>query len=186
MPATAHSTPSQLPVATRNRPIAPASGNTVATNALLERKGEPTVLVVTKGFKDALRIGYQNRPQIFSLQITRTPPLEEHTIEVDERIRADGEILCPLDIDAARRDLQDAYRRGLRSVAINLMHGYRYSEHEQRVAQLARNIGFTQISASHEVSPLMKFVSRGDTTFVVSYLTPVLWRYVDHLSQKLG
>jgi 5-oxoprolinase (ATP-hydrolysing) len=161
-------------------------GTTVATNALLERKGEPTVLVVTKGFRDALRIGYQNRPQIFSLQITRSPALEEHIIEVDERIRADGEILCPLDIEAAKRDLEAAYQRGLRSVAITLMHGYRYSEHEQRIAQIARDIGFTQVSASHETSPLMKFVSRGDTTVVDAYLSPVLGRYVDRLSQKLG
>ena len=161
-------------------------GTTVATNALLERKGEPTALVVTRGFSDALRIGYQNRPHIFSLQITRPPALYDDVIEIDERISADGQIILPIDVEGAKLGLKAAYQRGLRSVAITLMHGYRYSEHEQRVAQIARDIGFTQVSTSHEISPLMKFVSRGDTTVVDAYLSPVLRRYVDHLRQELG
>ena len=161
-------------------------GTTVATNALLERKGEPTLLVVTRGFRDALRIGYQNRPLIFSLQITRPPALYQAVIEVDERIGADGTILRPLDVTAARRDLEVAYAQGLRSVAITLMHGYRFTDHEERIEKIARDIGFTQVSASYRVSPLMKFVSRGDTTVVDAYISPVLRRYVDQLSNALG
>ncbi len=175
-----------------DQPMSPAvvqhvkMGTTVATNALLERKGEPTLLVVTRGFRDALRIGYQNRPQIFSLEITRPPALYAAVIEVDERIGADGTILRPLDVAAAQRDLEAAYARGLRSVAITLMHGYRFTEHEERIERIARDIGFHQVSASCRVSPLMKFVSRGDTTVVDAYLSPVLRRYVDRLSGELG
>ena len=160
-------------------------GTTVATNALLERRGEPTLLVVTRGFGDALRIGYQDRPDIFALDIRLPEPLYQSVLEVDERMGADGAIVRPLDEAAARRGLRAARRAGLTSVAIALLHGYASPEHEQRLAVLARDEGFTQVSASHEVSPLVKLVSRGETTVVDAYLSPILRRYVDHVASRL-
>ena len=161
-------------------------GTTVATNALLERKGERTVLVVTRGFADALRIGYQTRPDLFALRIVLPTMLHERVIEVDERVGADGEVLVPLDLERARAELAAAHADGIRSAAILFVHGYRYPDHEARVAELARDIGFTQVSASHRVSPLMKLVSRGDTTVVDAYLSPILRRYVDRVTAELG
>ncbi len=160
-------------------------GTTVATNALLERKGEPSVLVTTAGFRDALRIGYQNRPDIFALEIRLPEMLYTRVLEIDERISAEGEVLRPLDIDAAREQLRVVYETGIRSLAIVFMHGYRYPEHERSLAQLALDMGFTQLSASHDVIALMKFVSRGDTTMVDAYLSPILKRYVARISQQL-
>lgn len=161
-------------------------GTTVATNALLERKGDRTVLVTTRGFQDALRIGYQNRPDIFARQIVLPEMLYERVIEVEERYSAQGEVLIPLNLDAVRPALQTAYADGIRACAIVFLHGYRYPDHEQAVATLAREIGFTQISVSHAVSPLMKLVSRGDTTVVDAYLSPILRRYVDRILGELG
>jgi 5-oxoprolinase (ATP-hydrolysing) len=161
-------------------------GTTVATNALLERKGERTVLVITKGFHDALRIAYQNRPRLFTRKIELPELLYETVVEVDERMAAHGEVVRALDPETALSGLQAAYDRGIRSAAIVFMHGYRYPEHERRVAALARDIGFTQVSVSHEVSPLMKLVSRGDTTVVDAYLSPILRRYVDRVAGELG
>ncbi|WP_439566464.1 hydantoinase/oxoprolinase N-terminal domain-containing protein, partial [Gloeocapsopsis crepidinum] len=152
-------------------------GTTVATNALLERKGDRTVLVMTKGFGDALRIGYQNRPDIFARQIVLPEMLYEQVIEVEERYTAQGEELIKLNIDSISSKLQAAYQDGIRSCAIVLMHGYRYPTHEKEIATLARTIGYTQVSVSHEVSPLMKLISRGDTTVVDAYLSPILRRY---------
>ena len=156
-------------------------GTTVATNALLERSGEPTLLAITHGFGDALRIGNQNRPDIFALNIRLPQMLYRDVVEIGERLTAEGEILRPLELDKARHDLSAAYARGLRSIAIVLMHGFRFPEHERRLADLAWQIGFSQISVSHEVSPLMKLVGRGDTTVVDAYLSPVLRRYVDRV-----
>jgi 5-oxoprolinase (ATP-hydrolysing) len=133
-------------------------GTTVATNALLERKGERTALVITRGFGDALRIGYQNRPRLFVRRIDLPSVLYERVIEVDERVGAHGDVIRPLDAEAARAALRDAYAAGVRAVAIVLMHGYRYPAHEQVLAALARDAGFAQVSVSHEVSPLMKLV----------------------------
>ncbi len=161
-------------------------GTTVATNALLERKGDRTVLVITKGFQDALRIGYQNRPDIFARQIILPEMLYERVIEVEERYSAHGEELIAVNIDSVRKPLQEAYEVGIRSCAIVFMHGYRYPEHETEVATLAHAIGFTQVSVSHEVTPLMKLVSRGDTTVVDAYLSPILRRYVDQVSSQLN
>ncbi|MCX7891420.1 MAG: hydantoinase B/oxoprolinase family protein [Burkholderiales bacterium] len=160
-------------------------GTTVATNALLERKGEPTVLFVTRGFADALRIGYQNRPHLFARRIVLPEMLYAKVVEVDERVDARGDVLVPLDLESARRDLQAAWDEGFRSVAVVLMHGYRYPRHEAALAAAARAIGFTQVSASHEVSPLMKLVSRGDTTVADAYLSPILRRYVDEVAAEL-
>jgi 5-oxoprolinase (ATP-hydrolysing) len=161
-------------------------GTTVATNALLERKGDRTALVVTKGFRDSLRIGYQTRPKLFALHIELPDMLYESVIEVDERVTAQGEVLVPLDLVGARRGLEQAYADGLRSCAILFMHAYRFPAHEAAVAALARGIGFTQVSASHGVSPLMKLVSRGDTTVVDAYVSPLLRRYVDRAAAELG
>jgi 5-oxoprolinase (ATP-hydrolysing) len=161
-------------------------GTTVATNALLERKGDRTALVTTKGFRDALRIGYQARPRIFDRHIVLPEMLYETVVEVDERVSASGEVLVPLDLAGARRSLRKVYESGIRSVAILFMHGYRFTEHEQRVAELANEIGFTQISVSHRTSPLMKLVSRGDTTVVDAYLSPILRRYVDQVASEMG
>ena len=161
-------------------------GTTVATNALLEHKGERTALVITRGFADALRIGYQNRPLLFARQIVLPQQLYERVIEAGERVSAQGEVLVPLDAATLRRDLQAAYDAGFRAVAIVFMHGYRFPAHEQQAAALARDIGFTQVSASHAVSPLMKLVSRGDTTVVDAYLSPILRRYVDQVAGELG
>jgi 5-oxoprolinase (ATP-hydrolysing) len=162
-------------------------GTTVATNALLERQGDRTVLLITKGFRDALRIGYQNRPDIFARQIVLPEMLYERVIEVDERVTAKGEVIFPLrPLETGLvEDLQNAYDAGIRSCAIVLMHGYRYPDHEQQVASLAKELGFTQISVSHQVSPLMKLVSRGDTTVVDAYLSPLLGRYIDRIALEL-
>ena len=161
-------------------------GTTVATNALLERKGDRTVLVTTRGFGDALRIGYQTRPKLFALHIQLPEMLYERVIEVDERVTNDGRVLTPVDLAGARRELQAAYDAGIRSCAILFMHGYRHTAHEAEMAELARAIGFTQVSASHQVSPLIKLVSRGDTTVVDAYVSPILRRYVDQVAGELG
>jgi 5-oxoprolinase (ATP-hydrolysing) len=160
-------------------------GTTVATNALLERKGDRVVLVITKGFKDALRIGYQNRPNIFARHIVLPTMLYEQVVEVDERYDARGNELISVNIEQVRTDLQAVYNSGIRSCAIVFMHSYQYPQHEQQVAQVAQEIGFTQISISHQVSPLMKLVSRGDTTVVDAYLTPILRRYVNQVASQL-
>ena len=161
-------------------------GTTVATNALLERNGERTLLAVTRGFADQLRIGYQNRPNIFARKIELPELLYETVIEIDERLSAEGDVLTPLDEDEARGSLQQAYDSGVRSVAICFMHGYRFHDHERIVAAIARDIGFTQVSVSHEVSPLMKFVGRVDTTVVDAYVSPILRRYVDLIASQTG
>ena len=160
-------------------------GTTVATNALLERKGEPTVLFITKGFRDQLRIGYQNRPRIFDRHIKLPELLYTDVVEVNERIGARGEIVIPLQEADVRNALQAAWNKGFRAIAIVFMHGYRYRQHEARVAAMARVIGFTQVSVSHEASPMMKIVSRGDTTVVDAYLSPILRRYVDQVKREL-
>ncbi|NNM78137.1 5-oxoprolinase [Sphingomonas sp. ID1715] len=161
-------------------------GTTVATNALLERAGEPVALVVTRGFRDMLRIGYQNRPKLFDRNIVLPDRLESCVIEADERIDAQGEVLSPLDEARLRSDLQDAFGKGLRAAAIVVMHGYRYPQHEEAAARIAEEVGFTQVSVSHRVSPLMKIVSRGDTTLVDAYLSPILDRYVGQVREALG
>jgi 5-oxoprolinase (ATP-hydrolysing) len=161
-------------------------GTTVATNALLERKGEPTVLVITRGFADALRIAYQNRPRIFDRRIVLPEVLYDRVIEADERIGAHGEVLTPLDEQAITKSLHQAYDDGLRSAAVVCMHGYRYSGHEERIGAIAREVGFTQVSESHRTSPLMKLVSRGDTTVVDAYLSPILHRYVTEVASELN
>ncbi|MQY14906.1 hypothetical protein SRB5_50820 [Streptomyces sp. RB5] len=160
-------------------------GTTVATNALLERKGEPTVLVVTEGFGDALRIAYQNRPRLFDRRIVLPEALYDRVIEVPERIAAGGETVRELDLDAARDALRAAYDDGIRSAAVVFLHGYRHPAHERAVAAAARDLGFPQVSVSHEVSPLMKLVPRGDTTVVDAYLSPILRRYVDEVAREL-
>lgn len=160
-------------------------GTTVATNALLERKGAPTVLVTTRGFRDALAIGYQHRPHLFKLKIEKPELLASRIIEVDERVSAQGKVIAPLDLEAARAGLTAAFEAGYRAIAILLMHGYRYTDHEKTLAALAREVGFTQVSTSHEVSPLMKFVSRGDTTVVDAYLSPILRAYVSRVDDTL-
>ncbi len=160
-------------------------GTTVATNALLERKGERTVLAITAGFRDALRIGYQNRPDIFARHIVLPEQLYERVVEVPERLAADGTLLRPLDLEAARAGLTAAFDAGIRSAAVVFMHGYRFPDHEKQVAGLARSIGFTQVSTGHETSPLMKLVARGDTTVVDSYVSPILRRYVDQVSAEM-
>jgi 5-oxoprolinase (ATP-hydrolysing) len=160
-------------------------GTTVATNALLERKGDRTVLVITKGFRDALRIGYQNRPNIFAREIILPEMLYERVIEVEERYDAQGNELIPVNIKPVEAELQAAYDAGIRSCAIVFMHGYRYPDHEKIVAEIAKKIGFPQISVSYKVSQLMKLVSRGDTTVVDAYLSPILGRYVDQVSRQL-
>jgi 5-oxoprolinase (ATP-hydrolysing) len=160
-------------------------GTTVATNALLERTGEPTVLVITAGFADALRIAYQDRPAIFARQIIRPEMVYARVIEAAERVTAHGEVIVPLDADAVARDLRTAYSDGFRSVAVVCLHGYRYPAHEERIGEIARAIGFTQVSESHATSPLMKLVSRGDTTVVDAYLSPIIARYVDRVASEL-
>ena len=161
-------------------------GTTVATNALLERKGDRTLLLITRGFRDALRIGYQARPKIFAKHIIKPDMLYERVIEVDERVRADGTIERALDLGAVRTELAQAKKDGINAVAIVLMHAYRYSAHEHKIAALARELGFDQVSASHEVSPLIKLIGRGDTTVVDSYLSPILRRYVAQVAGELN
>jgi 5-oxoprolinase (ATP-hydrolysing) len=161
-------------------------GTTVATNALLERKGERTLLLISKGFRDALRIGYQARPKIFAKHIIKPDMLYERVVEVDERVRADGTVERELDLESVRGELERARADGIQAVAVVFMHAYRYSDHEKRVAALARDTGFAQVSASHEVSPLIKLVGRGDTTVVDSYLSPILRRYVEQVAVDLN
>ncbi|GGC80215.1 hydantoinase B/oxoprolinase family protein [Chelatococcus reniformis] len=161
-------------------------GTTVATNALLERKGERTALIVTRGFRDALRIGYQARPKIFARQIVKPAELYERVVEVDERVLADGTIERAPDEAAVRAALHALREEGVAGLAIVFMHGFRYPDHEQLVAGLARAMGFAQVSASHEVSPLIKLVGRGDTTVVDAYLSPILARYVAQVAGELG
>ncbi|BAW97658.1 N-methylhydantoinase A [[Synechococcus] sp. NIES-970] len=160
-------------------------GTTVATNALLERKGDRLVLVITQGFRDALRIGYQHRPDIFALEIKLPEMLYEQAIEAQERLDAQGNVLQPLNVAQVKQDLQNAFDAGIRSCGVVLMHGYRYPDHERQIGAIAQEIGFTQISLSHQVSPLMKLVSRGDTTMVDGYLSPILRRYVDQVAGYL-
>ena len=161
-------------------------GTTVATNALLERKGDRTLLLITKGFRDALKIGYQARPEIFAKKIVKPEMLYERVVEVSERVRADGTAEAAPDLNGARQALDAAWHDGIRSVAIVFMHAWKYPEHERQVAAVAREIGFPQVSVSHEVSPLIKLVGRGDTTVVDAYLSPILRRYVDEVMQELG
>jgi len=161
-------------------------GTTVATNSLLERKGERCVLLITKGFQDALRIAYQNRPKIFARQIILPKMLYEKVVEVEERLSAHGEVILPLNLKSLHADLESIIQDGIRSVAIVFMHAYRFPDHERQVVKLCRKMGFHQISVSHEVSPLMKIVSRGDTSLVDAYLTPLLRRYVDKVADELG
>ncbi|MFF9851836.1 hydantoinase B/oxoprolinase family protein [Streptomyces litmocidini] len=161
-------------------------GTTVATNALLERRGEPTVLLITEGFRDALRIAYQNRPRLFDRHIVLPEAVYARVIEVPERVDARGRVVRPLDESAVAAALAAAHRDGFRSAAVVLLHGYRHPEHEARVAAAARAAGFTQISCSHEVSPLIKLVPRGDTTVVDAYLSPILRRYVDEVARELA
>ena len=161
-------------------------GTTVATNALLERKGDRTVLVATRGFRDALRIGYQARSDIFAQKIEKPEQLYERVIEVTERVLADGVVETAVDLAEARIALSQAYAEGVRSCAIVFMHGYAFPAHEAAVADVARDIGFTQVSPSHAVSPLVKFVGRGDTTVVDAYLSPILRRYIDRVAAELG
>ena len=160
-------------------------GTTVATNALLERKGDPTLLLVTQGLADVLRIGYQNRPRLFDLHVVLPELLYSRVAEVTERLDAEGNVVTPLDLASAERALRAAHDEGIRGVAIAFMHGYLNPDHENRVAQLARDIGFTQVSTSHATSQLIKLVSRGDTTVVDAYLTPILRRYVDRVASAL-
>src|SRR6476620_5984785 len=160
-------------------------GTTVATNALLERKGDRTLLLITKGFRDALRIGYQARPKIFARHIIKPDILYERVAEVDERVRADGTVEREPDLGAARAALESAKADGIKAVAIIFMHAYRFPEHEKRVAAAAREMGFAQVSVSHEVSPLIKLVGRGDTTVVDAYLSPILRRYVAQVDRDL-
>ncbi|MBW0172589.1 MAG: hydantoinase B/oxoprolinase family protein [Hydrogenophaga sp.] len=172
-------------------PVTPAlvecvkMGTTVATNALLERKGEPTLLITTRGFRDALRIAYQNRPRLFDRRIALPELLYTEVVEADERLSAVGEVLQPLDEARLRRDLQAAFDRGIRSAAVVFMHGYRFTAHEQAASRIAREVGFSQVSTSHETSPMMKFVSRGDTTVVDAYLSPILRRYVEQVAGEM-
>ena len=161
-------------------------GTTVATNALLERKGDRTVLVTTRGFGDALRIAYQNRPHIFARHIVLPELLYELVVEVGERVTAEGEVLQAIEPVPVQMALRAAYASGIRSAAIVFLHGYRHTAHEKQVAEIARRVGFTQVSTSHEASPLMKLVSRGDTTVVDAYLSPILRRYVDQVAAELG
>jgi 5-oxoprolinase (ATP-hydrolysing) len=161
-------------------------GTTVATNALLERKGERTALVTTRGFRDALKIGYQARPNIFAKKIVKPEMLFERVVEVDERVRADGTIEQTPDLAAVRRELETLHRDGIKAVAIAFMHAYRFPAHEQQVAKIARKIGFAQVSVSHEISPLIKLVGRGDTTVVDAYLSPILRRYVAQVAEELN
>jgi len=160
-------------------------GTTVATNALLERKGEPTLLVTTRGFRDALRIAYQNRPRLFDRRILLPELLYREVIEAQERVGADGAVVQPLDEAHLAAALAAAHAAGLRSVAIVFMHGWRFHAHERAAARLARAAGFTQVSCSHQTSPMMKFVSRGDTTVVDAYLSPILRRYVEQVAAEM-
>ncbi|MGO4813599.1 hydantoinase B/oxoprolinase family protein [Cupriavidus sp. 2MCAB6] len=174
-----------------DEPVTPAQvevvkmGTTVATNALLERKGEPVALFITRGFRDALRIAYQNRPRLFDLNIVLPELLYREVVEVGERLDARGETVTPLDEASLRADMRRVFDSGIRAIAIVFLHGYRQAAHELAAARIARQTGFTQISVSHQVSPLMKLVSRGDTTVVDAYLSPILRRYVEQVEQQM-
>ena len=161
-------------------------GTTVATNALLERKGDPLLLIVSQGFRDALEIGYQARPKIFARQIEKPSMLYARVAEVRERVRANGSVEIPLDREATRAALRAARADGISAVAIVFMHSYAFPAHEREAARLAREERFAQVSASHEVSPLVKFVGRGDTAVVDAYLSPLLRRYVDRVATALA
>ncbi|MEM7258940.1 MAG: hydantoinase/oxoprolinase family protein, partial [Pseudomonadota bacterium] len=161
-------------------------GTTVATNALLERKGDRTLLLITQGFGDLLRIGNQARPELFVLNIKLPTLLYERVAEVEERLDAQGAVITPLQEQSAREALRQAKKDGINSVAIALLHGYLNPEHELQVARWAEEEGFDQVSVSHRVSPLMKLVSRGDTTVTDAYLSPILRRYVKQVSDALG
>ena len=161
-------------------------GTTVATNALLERKGQPTVLAITRGFGDALRIGWQSRPDLFARRIVLNDQLYDRVVEIDERVTADGSVDRPLDAERARADLAAAHAAGFRAVAIVLVHGWRFTDHERRLAGIAREVGFEQVSVSHEVGALIKLVGRGDTTVADAYLSPILRAYVDRVGAELG
>ena len=160
-------------------------GTTVATNALLERNGERTAVFITRGFRDALRIAYQNRPRLFDRHIVLPELLYSAVVQAHERVGARGELIESLDEALLKQALVAQYSKGLRSVAIVFLHGYRYTAHETAAKRIAQEIGFTQISTSHETSPLMKFVSRGDTTVVDAYLSPILRRYVDRVAAEM-
>ncbi|MGE5601281.1 MAG: hydantoinase/oxoprolinase N-terminal domain-containing protein, partial [Pseudomonadota bacterium] len=160
-------------------------GTTVATNALLERKGARVALAITRGFGDALRIGYQARPEIFTRHIVLPEQPYETVVEIVERVGADGEIITPLDEEAAWAALKQVRESGIDALAIVLMHGWKFTQHEGRVSEIARELGFTQISVSHEVAPLIKLIGRGDTTVVDAYLSPILRRYVDRVAGGL-
>src|SRR5580704_9550177 len=160
-------------------------GTTVATNALLERKGEPVLLVTTVGFADGLRIGYQSRPDLFARHIVLPDRLYPRVIEANERVDSDGAVLTPLDTERLRIDLERARQDGLRSVAIIFLHGWRHQQHERAAANIAREIGFEEVSVSHELSPLVRYVARGDTTVLNAYLAPPLKRYVGGLQREL-
>src|SRR5206468_6919039 len=157
----------------------------VATNALLERKGERTALAITRGFGDALRIGTQARPEIFARHIVLPAMLYQQVVEIDERVGVDGEVLVPLDEDAARAALLAVRESGIEALAIVLMHGWNHRAHEARLAEIARELDFAQVSVSHEVAPLIKLIGRGDTTVVDAYLSPVLRRYVERVAAGL-
>ena len=160
-------------------------GTTVATNALLERKGEAVALVTNRGFKDALQIGYQNRPDIFALQIHKPEPLYCQSLEISGRLDVNGQEIEPLDLQETQKKLQTLFDQGVRSLAIVLLHGYRFNQHEKSVADIARRIGFSQVSVSHQVSPMIKYVNRGQTTVVDAYLSPVLRHYVQQVEKEL-
>ena len=161
-------------------------GTTVATNALLERKGEPTLLVITQGLKDQLEIGYQARPDIFAKKIIKPEMLYARVVEAKERVRADGTVEQPLDVRALEAELKTAITDGITSIAIVFMHSYAHPAHERQAAELAREVGFTQISVSHAVSPLIKIVGRGDTTVADAYLSPILRRHVERVAKALS
>ncbi|MFD0987761.1 hydantoinase/oxoprolinase N-terminal domain-containing protein, partial [Methyloligella solikamskensis] len=160
-------------------------GTTVATNALLERKGDQVLLLTSEGFADALEIGYQARPKIFALNIEKPSMLYASVAALPERVRADGTVETPLDMDATREALEAAKADGINAVAILFMHSYAHPAHERQAADLAREMGFAQISASHNVSPLVKLVGRGDTAVVDAYLSPLLRRYVAQVADAL-
>ena len=159
-------------------------GTTIATNALLERKGDPVGLITNSGYADALEIGYQARPLLFARAITKPELLYQCVTEIDCRVDADGVELASLDVTQTNNKLQQLFDTGIRSVAIVFMHSYKFPDHEKQVGEIAKNIGFTQISLSHEVSQLIKFVSRGDTAIVDAYLSPLLRRYVEQMSNS--
>ncbi|HEY6924616.1 MAG TPA: hydantoinase/oxoprolinase family protein, partial [Steroidobacteraceae bacterium] len=174
-----------LPAGQNSRIDAVKVGTTVATNALLERKGEPVLLVTTAGFADGLRIGYQSRPDLFARHIVLPDRLYPQVIEAHERVDCDGIVLTPLDTERLRRDMERARQAGLRSVAIIFLHGWRHQQHEKMAARLARELGFEEVSVSHELSPLVRYVARGDTTVLNAYLAPPLKSYVRGLQREL-